>query len=164
MLLSRFRLQSTAILGPVSFQTQEKVKLLKPILKKHFQHILSQVSLRNAENDHLETTQSNLHQNPYDELLVNKTSINQNQKEVKSFYASHIQQRAKINWIEYDEDNTKLYHNSIKEKRIHNRINLLSQNGKTLSELHNIHNAFISFYYHLMCCKLENKCRIKISF
>lgn len=41
---------------------------------------------------------------------------------------------------------------------------MLTQNGKTISEFQDIHNALVSFYSNLPCCKLQNKSKIKISY
>ena len=49
--------------GCKSFQIQEKLKLLKPIMKKELQHTPIEVSLLQAERD-LTTAQDQLHQNP----------------------------------------------------------------------------------------------------
>ena len=84
-------------------------------------------------------------------------------REVKADYASYIQQQEKLKWIQYGDDNTKHFHKSIKERRSHNRINMLMIDGKHISDPPLIHKAFLSFYSNLLCCKLEHRKRIKMS-
>ena len=115
----------TMIPGCKSFQIQEKLKLLKPVLKKELHHTPIQVSMLQAESN-LTTAQAQLHQNPLDPLLVNlESSMATRYKETKANYASYIQQQAKLKWIQYGDDNTKLFLNSIKEQRSHNMVNIL---------------------------------------
>ena len=67
-----------------------------------------------------------------------------------------------LNWLHYGDDNTTLFHNSIKSRRNHNRINTLTINGNLISDPSQIQNFFLLFYLDLLCCKLENRKRIQM--
>ena len=81
-------------------------------------------------------------------------------KQAKEDYASYIQQIVKIQWMKYVNENTKVFHQSIKNIRIRNSINILHIDGQLVSDPCKIQQAFISFYSNLLCCNMSSRKRI----
>lgn len=99
------------ITGFTSFQIIEKLKLLKKKLKAAFYY--DQFYKVQEAEVALILVQGQLHQNPFD------TSLAQHGRDVAA---------------KYRDDNTGLFHRSIKQRRIHNRVNSLLINGCSVTD------------------------------
>ena len=115
---------STNIIGCLSLQIHQKLKLLRSVLKEKFRTPI-QVTVQGAEKA-LSAIHADLHAHPLDAHLVtaNKACA-QNLAEAKQHYASFLQQRAKLSWLKYGDENTKFFHRSINHRRTHNKINMI---------------------------------------
>lgn len=88
----------------MSFQIHQKLKLLRTAFKEKF-HTPIQVSVREAEQA-LSAAQAALHDNPQDITLASvERACAQNLVEAKKLYAPFLQQRAKISWLKYGDEN-----------------------------------------------------------
>ena len=135
---------------------------MKHELRHKFYQTPIQAILAKAQHDFTEA-QTQLHLNPHDEFLVDvETCMAMHLKKAKKDYASYIQQQAKLNWLQYGDENTSLFHNNINQRRKQSIINLLTLNGKKLSDPTHIQQTFMSFYSELLCSSLENRKRINM--
>lgn len=122
------------IQGCVSFQIQQKLRNLKPQLKKYFLRTPLQASLCKIESEYSEV-QERLHLDPTNQHLISlEFSLAQQLKKTKSDYASFIQQQAKVNWLKYGDENSSVFHNSLKQRRACNRINMIISDGNIVSD------------------------------
>ena len=64
--------------------------------------------------------------------------------------------------MKHGDDNTTLCFNSIKQRRLTNRINLLIVDGKSISDPLDINVAFLSFYSDLLCSHLKDRRKINM--
>ena len=109
--------------------------------------------------------QDNAHQHPRDEMLVNTEHLMALKlAHVKKEYASFLQQKAKVDWINFGDENTSFFHNSLKHRYTHNRINQIHIDGVLVYDPHIIQNVFTSFYIDLMYRSLENRSKINMKF
>ena len=58
----------------------------------------------------------------------------ENLRKVKADFTFYISQKAKLNWLMYGDDNTKLFHKSVKNRRNGNTIRTLIIDGITTIE------------------------------
>ena len=63
----------------------------------------------------------------------------------------------------YGDENTKIFHQSLKKRRTSNCINVLHVDGFIVSDMDRIHQAFNAFYFDLQCCVLPNRRKININ-
>ncbi|KAL2923232.1 LINE-1 retrotransposable element ORF2 protein [Bienertia sinuspersici] len=66
-------------------------------------------------------------------------------------YVSFLKQKAKLDWVREGDENTKLFHQSIKKRRLQNTIHsILDINGDTREGLKGIADAFLDYYKQLL--------------
>ncbi|XP_057530913.1 uncharacterized protein LOC130809239 [Amaranthus tricolor] len=65
--------------------------------------------------------------------------------------------RAKVFWLRHGDDNTSLFHRSINQRRIQNRVNFLCVNNAFITDPAIIYRIFHDFYSALLCFKMENR-------
>ncbi|XP_048491432.1 uncharacterized protein LOC125492761 [Beta vulgaris subsp. vulgaris] len=66
-------------------------------------------------------------------------------------YTLFPSQKAKIRWLNEGDDNTRYFHQSVKVRRIHNRINTVrKENGEWANNSTEVANAFLEFYHGLL--------------
>ena len=78
----------------------------------------------------------------------------QDLRQVKKEYNSLMQQKAKVDWLKYGDDNTVFFHNITKHRAAHKKINTLVLDSNTVSNPSLIKHAFVSYSEHL-CQKCE---------
>ncbi|XP_074291686.1 uncharacterized protein LOC141618470 [Silene latifolia] len=70
---------------------------------------------------------------------------------LKKARAQYLLQKSKEQWMEEGDENTAFYHNSIKHRRMKNRVNQVkTQNGILCQTQQHIHDAFQDFYVNLL--------------
>ena len=151
------------VAGHKSYQIQTKLYRLRKALQENFHKVPIQVRLEEADQKLLEV-QNLLHEHPHDPLLatyeVQAVTI---LKQAKEDYASYIQQRSRLQWLKFGDENTKVFHQSLRHRRAHNTINILHVNGHLVSDPHEIQQAFISFYSDLLCCAMRDRRKINMN-
>lgn len=70
-----------------------------------------------------------------------------------------MKQKAKISWLKHGDENTSVFHQSIKQRAIHNRANMICLNDAIIIDPQQIQDAFYKFYSHLFYIKMDNKKR-----
>lgn len=64
---------------------------------------------------------------------------------------SFLGQKAKVRWLEEGDDNTRLFHKSIRMRRVQNRINTIqNERGEWVSKPEDVSEAFLQFYKSLL--------------
>src|SRR5688500_15833392 len=101
---------STKIHGFLNFQILKKMQMLKPVLRAKFSKTHIEDQLRKAEH-HLSVTQNQMQSKPLNPRYAEKEQkAAENLRKVKADFTSYISQKAKLNWLKYGDDNTKLFH------------------------------------------------------
>lgn len=120
--------------GYKNFQILKKMQMLKPVLKNKYMSPHLEDNLRHAVQ-YLNSIQQLMHSDPMN------TSFAEQEHEaatilrkVKNDFALYTTQRAKLNWIKYGDENSKLFHNSIKHRRNSNTIRSLLIDGNRTTD------------------------------
>ena len=74
-----------------------------------------------------------------------------------------MQQISKIQWLKHGDENSAVFHQSIRCKRIQNNIHGLQVDGQLVCDASKIHHASLSFYSNMLCCKMTNKNKINMN-
>lgn len=148
--------------GFLSFQVQSKLNSLKHSLRDAYNRVPLLEVLKNAEDDLLQA-QSLLHAFPLDpgyaSMEVRAASV---LKRTKQDYATYIQQLGKMQWLNYGDDNSKFFHQSIRQRRIINTISSLRIEGRMVSDPNLIQKAFPAFYSNILCSTMLDRQRINM--
>lgn len=70
--------------------------------------------------------------------------------------------KQKLNWLKYRDENTKLFHKRIKNRRKWNIVRALTIDGNIVTEQGKIQDVFLQHFKGIMCGKLENRLRINM--
>uniref|UniRef100_A0A803QH19 Uncharacterized protein n=1 Tax=Cannabis sativa TaxID=3483 RepID=A0A803QH19_CANSA len=82
--------------------------------------------------------------------------------EVNKAYCSFLQQKAKVIWLNEGDANTRLFHQSLKQRRSQNRVfSIENKEGERVDNPEDVTKAFISFYEHLLGSKMGNRKLVK---
>ncbi|KAK7266574.1 hypothetical protein RIF29_19223 [Crotalaria pallida] len=105
--------------------------LQKPLLefnKKYF----AGVDERELElSQKLEKVQAELNLNPQDiQLQIEEKEILRQYYKIKADALSFLRQKAKLQWLREGDENTKIFHNSIKQRQYINRISRINNDHR----------------------------------
>ncbi|XP_074315057.1 uncharacterized protein LOC141651237 [Silene latifolia] len=141
------------IRGCKSFQVVKKLKMLKYPLKQlnkeGFGDIINTTKVAHLL---LEDIQKKLHQDPQNILLQNEERVAAiSYKELSEARDMFLNQKAKVQWMKCNDENTQFFHSSIKARRALNKIlTIKDQNGVLCSDNKSIENAFLTYYKDLL--------------
>ncbi|XP_057550391.1 uncharacterized protein LOC130828425 [Amaranthus tricolor] len=79
----------------------------------------------------------------------------------KNDQGTYLSQLAKLNWLKFGDENSRYFHQRIRQRQIVNQILLLYDNGVLVTNFRKIQESFVTFYQQLMCNNL--KCRRRIN-
>ncbi|XP_057542349.1 uncharacterized protein LOC130820829 isoform X1 [Amaranthus tricolor] len=81
-------------------------------------------------------------------------------KRAKQDYSIYMQQIGKVQWIKFGDENSRVFHQSIRQRRVTNIISSLHL--ELVSDPNLIQNVFISFYSDILCSSLKHRRRINM--
>ncbi|KAK7268027.1 hypothetical protein RIF29_20710 [Crotalaria pallida] len=139
------------VVGSYMFQVCKKlISLQKPfrdLNKRAFKGIDSQEMQIREE---LDLVQSAIMQNPDDTNLHSREKdLTRRYLEVKEAAFAFLRQKGKLNWLIHGDENSKIFHNSIKQRLYQNRIVRLQTDQGLINEHDQIATAFQTFYADL---------------
>ena len=73
-----------------------------------------------------------------------------------------LSNKANLDWIKYGNENSTVFHNSIKQRRYHNHINMLMIDGKIISDPWSIRQSLLLYYSNLLYNRMENRARLNM--
>lgn len=83
-------------------------------------------------------------------------------KKAQEIYLCFLRQKAKERWIDKGDENTKVFHQSIRARRTCNKIYAIQKNtGEWVHEEEQIKDAFVQFYKDLLGTHMEDRCGVK---
>ena len=75
-----------------------------------------------------------------------------------------MSQKSKITWVKEGDENSALFHSSIKERRCQNRIySITNAEGNRVEDPAGVTEAFLSYYQSLLGTQMENRQPVKAS-
>lgn len=132
-------------------------------MKAEFHYGSVKASMDAAEIE-LHRAQAVLHDHPRDPLFASlEVKAASKFKQAKEDYFVYVQQLAKLQWITHGDENTKIFHQRLKQRRSINCINVLYVDGFIVSDMDRIHQAFDAFYSDLLCYALPNRRKISMN-
>lgn len=154
---------NTSIEGYKMFKIIQKLKTLKQHLKSMDSRGQSEIhatALRAKER--LLQVQDLMHQFPDNPEYANQEKEAQTSyKQAWTEYHTLLHQRAKLHWLKEGDENSKVFHNSIKARKVHNTINAIQlEDGTWADTPETVSKAFINFYKNLLGTKASNRVKV----
>ena len=149
--------------GFLNYQILTKMQLLKKVLRNKYMSTHIEDNLRQVER-YFNDIQTQLHFDPHNLLLADQEHLAAgNPRKIKGDYALYTWQRGKLNRLKYGDDNTKLFHYSINQRRNTNTIRTLHIDGNKTTDQCKIQHTFIQYFKGILGGKLVNRQRINMS-
>ncbi|XP_062104006.1 uncharacterized protein LOC133815150 [Humulus lupulus] len=146
--------------GTKMYQLVTNLKSLKSIFKEINQLGFSDLhSAVIKAREHLDICQDAMHSDPMNQAMQQQELEARNSyAKVHNAYHSFLQQKAKLAWVKDGDDNSALFHRSIRERRAQNRVlSITNANGIRVDDPQQLTDAFLEFYKSLLGCKLERR-------
>ena len=99
--------------------------------------------------------QTNIHNT---ELRLQEQRASDKYKRIHKQYVDYLGQKARAAWIKDGDDNTRLFHQAIKQRRIQNNVySICDKEGNWVDKPDMIHKAFLEYYLQLLGTTMENR-------
>ncbi|KAL2900133.1 hypothetical protein RDABS01_025215 [Bienertia sinuspersici] len=135
------------------FQFRQKLKAIKQELKELNKMHFSNIHLE-TENAHkaLLQIQKELQENPSSKDLCSKERrVTEHYKKKLHCYVQFLQQKARIKWLQEGDDNTALFHRSLKAQRLRSNLyTIYNMQGQLQSDPDSVSKAFLDYYEKLI--------------
>uniref|UniRef100_A0A803Q3C3 Reverse transcriptase domain-containing protein n=1 Tax=Cannabis sativa TaxID=3483 RepID=A0A803Q3C3_CANSA len=139
--------------GTRMFRIVHKLRRLKAVLKHLNRKDFSDIhKAETAARIQLAEIQGELNQNPGNEnLMMQEQYARKEYATINKAYASFMTQKAKLNWAKFGDDNSHLFHASLKLRRIQNKIfSIEDEHGNWCDSPDKVQNAFLEYYQKLL--------------
>ncbi|XP_062118656.1 uncharacterized protein LOC133832289 [Humulus lupulus] len=154
---------SQMVSGTPMFQVVQNLKCLKQIFKdlnrEHFGDLPAQL-LRTKL--HMLDIQGALQLDPLNIRLINKEVVTRaSYRKCQDNYLAFLKQKAKISWLNEGDDNTSLFHQSLKQRRSINSVYAVQDmHGQWVDSKEGVSEAFLSFYQELLGSHLDSRRKV----
>ena len=131
----------------------QKLKRIKGALKELNKEGFSDVQAADVKaHKEMIEAHTQMHNNPGDVRLVDAEIEVVHQYHVKhGIYVDYLRQKAKADWIRAGDENTALFHQSIKARRSQNQVyNIFNAQGTWIDNPEEVPDAYLSFYKKLL--------------
>ncbi|XP_062075600.1 uncharacterized protein LOC133779685 [Humulus lupulus] len=152
--------------GTEMFKLTMKLKRLKQVLKsinKEGFSDLQQQALE-AKNTLLEL-QGRINIDPLNShLLLEEQSAREKFIKLSKAYSLFLAQKAKITWAKNGDDNTAIFHASLRARRIHNRVSSIEDaQGNWCDTPDSVQHAFLHFFQQLLGSQMHQRISVNQS-
>ena len=127
--------------------------MVKNLIEATDREEFGNVSVANAKSyNSLITAQQELQIDPTNaELIEKEMKSRQEYHTTHKNYMSFLSQKAKVRWFEEGDENTRVFHHSIKIRRAQNRVNTIkNEHEEWVSNPEEVTNTSIHFYQALL--------------
>ncbi|XP_062118627.1 uncharacterized protein LOC133832276 [Humulus lupulus] len=145
------------VTGTKMYRVITKLKALKAVFKEINAQGYSDINSAEIQaRDHLAECQDKLHRDPLNPVIhVMELEARNRYALVHKDYISFLQQKAKLNWARDGDENSTLFHISIRERRRHNRVlSIVNSEGNWVEEPIQVIEAFLNYYQELLGSKM----------
>ncbi|XP_056691895.1 uncharacterized protein [Spinacia oleracea] len=135
--------------GCYMFRFIQRLKWLKIDLKNLNKEGFNSVEAEDLRLFHAFTdAQNKRHSNPRNvDLATAEKQASVAYKNAHAAYLSYLQQTAKLNWLEHGDENTRIFHQSIKQRRKQNKIHsIFNMNGDWVQSADEITRPWLDGY------------------
>ncbi|XP_062093302.1 uncharacterized protein LOC133799300 [Humulus lupulus] len=154
---------SEEVEGSPMYRLIKKLRMLKQGLRRLHQQGKGDLGIQDSEAyKNLIDLQESLRGQPQNEDLISQEiQARMHYTQIHKHYLLLLRQKAKANWIALGDDNTKLFHASMKQRRMQNTIySVRNRDGEWVNEYHEVTRAFLEFYDHLLGFKMGARTRV----
>ncbi|KAL2905562.1 Tryptophan synthase alpha chain, partial [Bienertia sinuspersici] len=134
-------------------EERQKLKAIKQELKELNKMHFSNIHLE-TEDAHkaLLQIQKELQENPASKDLCSKERrVTEHYKKKLHCYVQFLQQKARIKWLQEGDDNTALFHRSLKAQRLRSNLyTIYNMQGQLQSDPDSVSKAFLDYYEKLI--------------
>ena len=144
---------SGTVQGSKMFGVVHKLKKVKLVLKELNRKGFSDVQAADLQAYHdMIAAQTSMHLDPADQSLADaELNAVQNYKNKHQAYLEFLKQKAKVSWIRDGDENTSLFHQSIKARNNHNQVySIHGMDGIWRDNPADISQAFLDYYTTLL--------------
>uniref|UniRef100_A0A803PTW6 Uncharacterized protein n=1 Tax=Cannabis sativa TaxID=3483 RepID=A0A803PTW6_CANSA len=161
----RFRdcVEHCEVRGSKMFRIVTKLRRLKHVLKKINKEGFSEIHKADLfANAELTVAQENLSKDPLNmELMEAEQEACRKYNEVHKAYSLFLSQKAKVTRAAYGDDNSAIFHASLKLRRIHKKIfSIEDEHGLWCDTPEGVQDAFLSYYERLLGTNMQDTKRV----
>uniref|UniRef100_A0A803Q619 Reverse transcriptase domain-containing protein n=1 Tax=Cannabis sativa TaxID=3483 RepID=A0A803Q619_CANSA len=149
--------------GTKMFCIVQKLKKLKTVLKCINQSGFSEIQqTENITRGALAELQSKLNQDPQNaEIMHQEQEAGVKFAEVNKAFDSFMSQKAKVSWAKFGNENSHIFHASLKLRRIHNRIfSIEDEYGNWCDTPDKVQHAFLDYYQNLLGSTIQSRRKV----
>ncbi|XP_010687526.1 uncharacterized protein LOC104901634 [Beta vulgaris subsp. vulgaris] len=146
--------------GTRMFQVLKKLKNIKVDLRRLNKEGYSDIQAADVkEYNIMMEAQQRLHGNPSNlEYIVEELESSQSYKITHQAYVELLSQKVKAMWIKDGDENTSLFHQSIRSRKLHNLIySIYDENGSWCDNPGSCSHSFLSYYQKLLGGTIASK-------
>ncbi|XP_021848075.2 uncharacterized protein [Spinacia oleracea] len=149
--------------GSKMYVLTNKLKKVKASLKE-----LNRVGFTDIQAAYLKAhhgmiaAQEAMHLNPHDKELANmELQAIQEYRTTHKAYLDFLKQKAKVEWIKNGDENTSLFHQSIKSRRLQNQVySIFDKDGVWRDKPDEVSGAFLDYYTELLGSVHDNRTHV----
>ncbi|XP_062085455.1 uncharacterized protein LOC133791550 [Humulus lupulus] len=143
----------------------QKLKMVKTMLKDFNKLFIGDIfAAQFGALQELQQCQEDLQKDPFNFLLMEKEKeARLRHRQTSRNYCSMLAQKAKIDWIIEGDDNTTIFHRSLKMKRNQNMVYAIKKaDGEWVDEDNSVTQAFINFYSKLLGSRMTARIEVNM--
>ncbi|XP_062116352.1 uncharacterized protein LOC133830395 [Humulus lupulus] len=156
---------------PVSGTEMYKVVLKLKRLKQIFRDINREGyhDIHKAEVHaklHMLDIQQSFHQDPLNESLIHQENLDREEyTQLNRAYLLFLAQKAKATWVMNGDENTTIFHASLKVRRLQNRIySIQFEQGNWVDTADGVQRAFLDYYQNLLGTQMLRRKKVSQAF
>lgn len=153
------------IKGQPMFIVIKRLKLIKSALKKLNAEGFSDLRVNDIiAHKKLITCQEGVHGNPKDRILCEiEMEAAQLYKTAHKRYISFFSQKAEFSWCTEGDENTSLFHSSIKQRRLMNIVYAIHDDqGVWRDNVKDVNDVFLNYYKSLLGSPMTNRAQLHL--
>lgn len=142
------------ISGTPMYRLTQKLKRVKRALKELHMDSFSHLADRVAEQAQLlQHAQELLQLHPFDlQLQQQERMLKADYKKLVNAELALLKQKAKSDWLNLSDTNSKFFHNRIKERRAQCKItSIFTDTGELITDEKGVQDEFLKFYDQILC-------------
>ena len=153
-----------ARLGTPMYKVVQKMKRTKQALKMLNAEGYSDLQCKDITTYKvMNRSQEELQKHAQNVYLQNlETQAMQNYRRIHKNYTAFLNQKTKLSWCKDQDDNTSLFHQSIKARRIRNiTYAIANKDGNWKDNVHDVNEDFLDYYENFVGSSMTNRTRVK---
>ncbi|XP_062103957.1 uncharacterized protein LOC133815089 [Humulus lupulus] len=149
--------------GTEMYKLVLKLKRLKQIFREINREGYHYIKKAEAQAKHcMLEIQESLHQDPLNESLIQQEVLAREEfNRLNRAYLLFLAQKSKDSWVMNGDENTAIFHASLKARRIQNRIfSIHTEKGTWVDTVDGVQRAFLEYYQNLLGTQLHSRRKV----